>query len=79
MGGLPRPIPSIIDNFQVVGIEGGKKIYRDETENLFYTWDSMHGEFEVFNKRGRHLGAACPSTGVLVKPPVKGRKIKKQN
>jgi len=79
LGGLPVPKPSILDSCNVVGIEGGRKVYKDESEKVFYTWDSLHGELEVFNKYGRHLGAACPTTGVLVKPPVKGRKISKQN
>lgn len=79
MGGLPVPKPSILDNFVVSGIEGGKKVYKDDLENVFYTWDSLHGELEVFHKNGRHLGVACPRTGLLIKPAVKGRKISKQN
>lgn len=79
MGGLPIPKPSILDNFRVSGIENGGKVFKDHSENIYYTWDSMHGELEVFNKSGRHLGAACPQTGVLIKPPVKGRRISKQN
>lgn len=79
MGGLPIPKPSILDDFNVSGIEAGRKVYKDEKEKRYYTWDSLHGELEVFNKNGRHLGAACPQTGVMIKPPVKGRKISKQN
>ena len=79
MGGIPIPKPSILDNFRVAGIEASRKIYKDDSENIYYTWDSLHGELEVFNKNGRHLGAACPQTGVMIKPPVKGRKISKQN
>jgi len=63
----------------VVGIEGGRKIYKDEQENVYYTWDSLHGELEIFNKNGRHLGVADPITGMLIKPAVRGRKISKQN
>ena len=40
-----------------------------------YTWDSLHGEIEVFDRRGHHLGAAHPVSGVLFKGAVKGRKI----
>lgn len=79
LGGIPVPKPSILDNFRVAGIEGRKKVYKDDLENIYYTWDSMHGELEMFNKRGCHLGVACPSTGALIKPAVKGRKISKQN
>ncbi len=79
MGGIPIPKPSILDNCRVVGIEGGRKIYKDEQENVYYTWDSLHGELEIFNKNGRHLGVADPITGTLIKPAVRGRKISKQN
>lgn len=40
-----------------------------------YTWDALHGEVEVFNSRGRHLGAIDPITGEMTKPAVPGRKI----
>lgn len=79
MGGLPIPKPSILDSCIVVGIDGGRKVYKDVVENVFYTWDSLHGELEVFNKSGQHLGASCPKTGIMTKPPVRGRKISKQN
>lgn len=79
MGGLPIPKPSILDNCKAVSIEGGKKVYKDVSESRYYTWDSLHGELEVFNKKGAHLGAANPLTGVMIKCPVKGRRISKQN
>ncbi|MNF86604.1 Cytotoxic [compost metagenome] len=79
MGGLPIPKPSILDLLKVVSIENGRKVFKDNYESIYYTWDSLHGELEVFNKNGRHLGAACPQTGILIKPPVKGRRINKQN
>lgn len=46
---------------------------------IFHTWDSLHGELEVFNKNGLHLGVVCPITGVVIKPAVRGRRINKQN
>jgi len=79
MGGFPIPRPSILDVFTVVGIDGGRKVYKDSDEDRFYTWDSMHGELEVFNKRGIHIGVACPKTGIILKPAVRGRRINKQN
>ncbi|MFT6550019.1 MAG: hypothetical protein ACJA1I_000045 [Zhongshania marina] len=79
MGGIPIPKPSILDSLRVASIEAGRKVYKDDSENVYYTWDSFHGEVEVFNKNGRHLGVACPQTGVLIKPAVRGRKISKQN
>lgn len=75
MGGLPIPKFSILDNCRVAEIEAGCRVYKDDSENIFYTWDSLHGELEAFNKNGRHLGAVCPHTGVSIKAAVKGRRI----
>lgn len=79
MGGLPKPTPSIFDRFRVVSVEDNRKVYKDDDNGLYYTWDTLHGEAEVFNKRGVHLGVVDPITGLAIKPAVKGRKIRKQN
>lgn len=75
MGGLPRPKPSILDNLKVAFIEGGRKVYFEPIEKLYYSWDSLHGEVEGFNHQGRHIGAACPITGTMLKPAVRGRRV----
>ena len=51
--------------------EGG----RSPDYQRYYTWDALHGEIEVFTKRGKHLGALHAVTGALIKPAVKGRSI----
>jgi hypothetical protein len=79
VGGVPIPKTSILDNYKVVRIEAGRKVFKDESEDIFYTWDALHGELEVFNKKGHHLGVAYPLTGQIIKPAVKGRRISKQN
>ena len=38
-------------------------------------WDHTHGDIEVYDKRGRHLGSMDPVTGNMSKPAVPGRKI----
>jgi hypothetical protein len=70
----PVPIPSneFVDSLQRVKRKGEIR-WRDEEGN-FYTWDPLHGEFEVFNSRGRHLGVLSPD-GKWTKPAVRGRKI----
>ena len=40
-----------------------------------FTWDELHGEVEVFNLRGRHLGAMDPLSRDLIKDAVPGRRI----
>ena len=39
------------------------------------TWDSLHGEVEVYNRRGRHVGTKDATTGVWIKNAVRGRRI----
>jgi hypothetical protein len=41
----------------------------------FYTWDAFHGEIEVFNSNGRHLGVLNALSGEFIKDAVKGRRI----
>ena len=75
MGGIPLPKPCFLDNFEVFGIRGNKKIWRSVDGAFFYSWDSLHGEIEVFNKRYRHMGSLDAKSGEYIKDPVKGRKI----
>lgn len=44
------------------------KRWRDEHGRLF-TWDSFHGEIEVFNKRGKHLGVMNPQGEPIKEEP----------
>lgn len=53
----------------------GNPRWRNTAGDRVYEWDGLHGELEVYNRRGRHLGAVDPRTGVLIKLSVKGRKI----
>jgi len=41
----------------------------------YYTYDRRHGEIEVFNKQGRHLGTKNANTGEWEKPAVPGRRL----
>ena len=73
----PKQIPkgSVLEKCDYFGIREGRKVWRSHDGERFYTWDSLHGEIEVFNKRGLHLGVVDPITGVAIKPAVKGRNI----
>jgi len=72
---IPRPRPSFLDECEALGFISGGQRWRNHDGTRLYTWDSLHGEIEVFDRRGNHLGACDAFTGVLIKPPVKGRKI----
>lgn len=41
----------------------------------FYQWDHTHGDIEVYDRRGRHLGSMDPASGTMTKPPESGRKL----
>jgi hypothetical protein len=69
------PRPSILDGFEYLGAFSGERRWRSDGGRRLYTWDSLHGEVEVFNARGKHLGALEPVTGAWVKPAVPGRTI----
>lgn len=59
---------------QKVHLSNGRR-WRDAAGKRLYEWDARHGELEMYNAQGRHLGAVDPQTGALVKAAVKGRKI----
>lgn len=73
-----RPIPKhsfLKDECEYIGVFNGEKRWRSIEKKRLYTWDSLHGEIEVFNIRGMHLGVLEPQNGMLIKPAKKGRKI----
>lgn len=69
------PRPSFLDNCVFWKVVAERKVWKSRDGKRLYTWDSLHGEIEVFNKQGRHLGSANPLTGLLIKPAVKGRRL----
>ena len=74
--GKTIPKPSMLDDMESLGFIEGSKRWRNSDGSRLFTWDSLHGEVEVFNKRGHHLGAMDAVTGELIKDPVSGRTIK---
>lgn len=68
------PKPSILDDCESLGAFNGERRWRARDGNI-YTWDELHGEIEVFNKRGKHLGVISPTNGEVIKDAVKGRTI----
>jgi Cytotoxic len=75
MSRVPRPSPGFLDRMDYLGYVHGKQRWRSKDGKRLYTWDELHGEVEVFNRRGRHLGAVHAITGVFTKYPAKGRRI----
>jgi hypothetical protein len=73
--GKPIPRPSIFDGLESLGAINGEKRWRSLDGKRLYTWDALHGEIEIFTRRGKHLGAMDPISGDLVKTAVAGRVI----
>lgn len=72
----PVPKPSFLtEECEYIGSFNGEKRWRSIDNKRLYTWDGLHGEIEVFNNRGRHLGVLEPQNGMPIKPAKKGRKI----
>lgn len=75
MGGIPRPRPCFLDGCEIIKIIGGKKVWANSDRTRFFTWYSLHGEIEAFDKLGRHLGVLNALTGDLIKDAIRGRKL----
>jgi hypothetical protein len=59
---------------QVLGVRGGRKVWKCARTGRLFTWDSLHGEIEVFDRQGYHLGV-MDAKGRLTKQAKKGRKL----
>lgn len=76
LGRKPIPRPSFLDACVCLGYIYGERRWRNIEGDVIYTWASLHGELEGFNMRGHHIGAMDASTGKLIKPARKGRRIR---
>lgn len=75
MGRIPLPSPCYLDTCDYLGFVAGDRRWRSKDGAWLYTWDFLHGEIEVFNRRGRHMGVADALTGVVFAPGIAGRRI----
>ena len=70
---VPKPKPCFMDQFEYYRVIDGRKVYRGN--KMLYSWDEFHGEIEVFNKWGWHLGALDAVTGELIKEADNTRRL----
>lgn len=64
------------ENYDFFRVISKKKTWTNKKRSRYYQWDELHGEVEVYNKRGKHLGAMeDPSVNVITKPRDKSRTI----
>ncbi len=67
---IPIPKPSFLDNCDKVRWNR----WRSKDRRFLYEWDSLHGEIEVYDKRGTHIGV-IDIKGKPIKEAVDGRRI----
>lgn len=70
---IPKPTPCYIDRYEYYKVIEGRKVYRGK--DRYYSWDEFHGEIEVFDKFGNHLGALDAISGEKIKRAKKGRRL----
>ena len=75
MGRKPIPRPGFLDTCTYLGYIHGERRWRSRDGEYLLTWEGLHGEIEVFNMRGKHVGAVDAVSGWWVKGPVPGRWI----
>lgn len=69
---VPKPKPCFLDGLVKFRVIGDRQVYKKNDK--YYSWDELHGEIEVFNKRGKHIMVLEPE-GIYIKDAVKGRSI----
>lgn len=67
--------PNYLENCIYWKVVSGRKVWKSTDGKRLYSWDEKHGEIEVFNSRGKHLGSAHKVTGEIFKEAVKGRNL----
>ena len=70
---VPMPSNCFLHTLERAKHSGGKR-WRSDCGDYLYEWDLFHGEIEMYDKLGRHVGV-LDKDGVYKKPAVKGRKI----
>ena len=52
VAGKPIPVNSWLHGEESLGSYDGRRLWRSRARKQFYTWDSLHGEVEVWDFRG---------------------------
>lgn len=76
MGRRPIPRPSFLDTCDYLGYIYGERRWRDSVNRRLLTRDSLHGEIEVYDLRGRHVAALDAMTGEPIKQGRNGKRIR---
>jgi hypothetical protein len=71
---IPPPDTPFIRSLVHMPPRGRAKRWRDQAGKRIYEWDGLHGELEVYNNKGYHMGVVDVD-GILIKKAVPGRRI----
>lgn len=74
MGGKEIPDDCFLHSQKQIGVVSGRKTWSNWNGDRLYQWDSLHGEVEVYTRKGQHLGVQ-DVYGVFIKEAIKGRRI----
>ena len=72
---IPKPKPCFLDGMEKYKVIDGRQTYRNPSRDRYFQWDELHGEIEVYDKRGRHLGVLDAASGTQIKEAERGRRI----
>jgi len=75
VGRKPIPKSGFLDTCDYLGYSHGERWWRSRDGAFLLTCDSLHGEIEVYDRFGGHLGARDAITGNWIKNAVRGRWI----
>ena len=75
VGRKPIPGTGYLNTCEYLGYIHGARRWRSPDGEDLLTWDSLHGEIEVYNTRGEHRGTKHAVSGVWVKDAVRGRRL----
>jgi hypothetical protein len=68
-------LPGYLKQLQKWKVIRGRQVWTNCDRSRFYTWDALHGEIEVFDRHGHHLGALDSVSGQFIKHAVRGRTL----
>lgn len=73
---VPVPTDGLLASLDPPRFVYGEKRWYSYKGRRIYTWDRLHGEVEVFNRLGHHLGAIDNKSQEKLKPADPTRRIR---
>ena len=70
------PKSGFLDTCEYLGYINGERRWRIRRTTLICTWDALHGEIEVFDRLGHHVGVLDAVDSKEIKPARKERRIR---